>query len=58
MRVPTNPQQIQMFNIMAQFHRCFIKNFACTMSPITKLMRTTKQFMWTLECQVAWELIN
>jgi hypothetical protein len=39
MPVLTNPHQIQIFNGMAQFYRCFIKNFAFIMAPITKLMR-------------------
>jgi hypothetical protein len=34
-----NPQQNQVFNGMAQFYKCFIKNFAFSMAPITKLMR-------------------
>jgi hypothetical protein len=40
--IPTNPQHIQIFNGMAQFYRCFIKNFAFIMAPITKLMKITK----------------
>jgi hypothetical protein len=28
------------------------------MAPITKLMKKTKHFLWTLECQVTWELIK
>jgi len=28
------------------------------MAPITKLMKKTKQFMWTLECWAPWELIK
>jgi hypothetical protein len=31
------PQQIQIFNGMAQFYKCFIKNFVVIMAPITKL---------------------
>jgi hypothetical protein len=38
MHVPTNPQHIWVFNGMAQFCRCFIKNFTFIMAPITKLM--------------------
>ncbi len=50
MLVPINPQQIQAFNRMVQFYRCFIKNFAFIMAPITKLMRKTKKFLWTSKC--------
>jgi hypothetical protein len=51
MLVPKNPQQIQVFNSMVQFYKCFIKNFAFITAPITKLMRKTKPFIWTIECQ-------
>ncbi len=53
-----NPQQIQVFNGMAQFYRCFIKNFVAIMAPITKLTRKTKTFLWIKECKRAWELIK
>jgi hypothetical protein len=39
MPIPTNPHHIHVFNGMAQFYKCFIKNFAFIMTPITKLMR-------------------
>jgi hypothetical protein len=28
-----NPQEIQVLNGMAQFYKCFIKNFVATMAP-------------------------
>lgn len=28
------------------------------MAPITKLMRKTKPFLWTIKCQHTWELIK
>jgi tryptophan-rich sensory protein len=43
---------------MAQFYRCFIKNFAFIMAPITKLMKKTKFFIWTIKCQEAWDQIK
>jgi hypothetical protein len=45
MLVFTTPQHIQIFNVMAQFYKYFIKNFAFIMAPITKLMRKTKPFI-------------
>jgi len=36
MVVSHNSLQIQVFNGMTQFYRCFIKNFATIMVPITK----------------------
>jgi hypothetical protein len=47
---PKNPQQIQVFNGMAQFYRCFIKKNVTIMAPITKLIRKTKNNNWTKEC--------
>jgi hypothetical protein len=44
-----NPQQIQVFNGMAQLYRCFIKNFATIMAPIIKLTKKTKTFFWKEE---------
>jgi len=35
MPIPTNPQQIQVLNVMAQFYRCFIKKFVFIMALIT-----------------------
>ncbi len=50
---PKNPQQIQIFNGMAQFYKYFIKNFVAIMAPIIKLTRKTKKFLQTKECQNA-----
>jgi hypothetical protein len=50
MLVPTNPQQIEVFNGMAQFYKCFINKFTFIMAPITKLMRKTKPFIWSTKC--------
>jgi hypothetical protein len=38
MPIPTTPQEIQVFNRVAQFYRCFIKKIASIMSTITKLL--------------------
>jgi hypothetical protein len=54
MPILTNPYQIHVFNGMAQFYRCFIKNLAFIVEPITKLTRKMEPFIWTTECQKAW----
>jgi hypothetical protein len=58
MPMPKTPQKIQVFNRMAQFYRCSIRNFASIMAPITKLFRKVEVFEWTVECQIAWENIK
>jgi hypothetical protein len=45
MQIPINPQQIQVFNGMAQYYKCFIKNFAFIMALIAKLMKKIKPFI-------------
>ncbi len=55
---PKNPQQIQVFNGMAQFYGCFIKNFTTIMANVTKLTKNIKNFLWIKECQKAWKLIK
>jgi len=55
MSMPKNPHDIQIFNGLAQFYRCFVKSFPFIMAPITKLMQKLKEFIWTQECQEAWE---
>jgi hypothetical protein len=47
-----NPQQIQVFNGMALFYRCFIKKIVAIMAPIIKLTKKTKTFLWTKECYI------
>ncbi len=55
MPMPKTPQENQVFNGMAQFYICFIKNFAFVMAPITKLLKKTKVFEWIVECQITGE---
>jgi hypothetical protein len=52
------PKDILVFNGMAQFYWCFIKNFAFIMVPITKLLHKIEVFAWTIKCQEAWEAIK
>jgi hypothetical protein len=58
MSVPKTPQEIQVFNGMAKFYKCFIGNFAFVMAPITKLLKKAEVFKLTFECQIAWEDIK
>jgi hypothetical protein len=55
---PKNPQQILVFNGMTQFYKCLLNFFVTIMALITKLIRKIKIFLWTKECQKAWELIK
>jgi hypothetical protein len=48
MLVPKTPLEIQGFNGMAQFYKCFMKNFASIMAPITKLFKKAEVFKWII----------
>jgi hypothetical protein len=50
MQVPKTLQEIQVFNGMALFYRCFIRNFSYVMAPTTKLLKKIEVFKWTAEC--------
>ena len=52
------PEDIQVFNNIAQFNRTFIKDIAFIMAPITKLLRKKEDFQWTPECQAAFDIIK
>jgi hypothetical protein len=58
LHVPNNLHNIQVFNNLAQFYRCFVNFFTFTMAPITKLMRKSEEFIWTQKCQDTLETIN
>ncbi len=45
MLVPQNSQQIQVFNGMVQFYKCFIKKFTTIMAPITTHKENIKFFV-------------
>ena len=55
---PKNVKAIQTFNGLAQFNRCFIKDYAGIMEPITRLTRKGEVFDWTTECKNAYEYIK
>ena len=55
---PKNIKAIQTFNGLAQFNRCFIKDYAGIMELITRLTRKGEVFDWTTECESAYQYIK
>jgi hypothetical protein len=55
---PRNIKDIQVFNGLAQFNRCFIRDYARIMAPITLLTRKDEPFTWTTECNQAFTEIK
>jgi hypothetical protein len=58
MSLPKTPQEIQFFNGMAYFYRCFIKKIASVMALVTKLLKKVEVFEWTSKYQTTWENIK
>jgi hypothetical protein len=52
---PQRPANVQVFNGLAQFNRCYIKDYARIMEPITRLMCKTEEFNWTDSCEATWK---
>ena len=55
---PKNIKAIQTFNGLAQFNRCFIKDYAGIMEPITRLTKKGEAFDWTTECENAYQYMK
>ena len=56
--VPRNVKNVRAFLGMAQFYRRYIKSFATIALPLNKLLRKDTKFVWTEECQVAFETLK
>lgn len=44
---PTTLKQLQQFLGFANFYRRFLKNYSCVEAPLTRLISTSAQFIWT-----------
>jgi hypothetical protein len=61
MPTPKKPKDIHVFNGIAQYYWCFIKDFAFIMVPITKLLQKIEAFEWTnnlvitISSQACWQ---
>ena len=56
--VPKNVKNVRAFLGMAQFYRRYIKSFATIALPLNKLLRKDNKFVWSEECQVAFETLK
>ena len=48
---PTNVSEVRSFLGIAGYYRRFVEGFSKIALPITKLLRKTTKFEWTLECE-------
>ena len=55
---PQNVRQVRKFLGLASFYRRFIQNFARIATPLHQLTHKDATFLWSLECQEAFEVLK
>lgn len=55
---PLNKDEVRSFVALANFYRRFINNFAEIARPLNKLTRKKSIFIWSKECQKAFEMLK
>ena len=55
---PKNVKQIRSFAGMCNYYRSLIKNYASIMKPLYRLTKKKVKFVWTNECEVAFNKIK
>lgn len=58
LQTPKNVKQIQSFLGFASYYRKFIKSFATIASPLTQLTEKGNDFVWSNECQAAFDKLK
>lgn len=52
---PSNISEIRSFLGLASYYRRFVKDFSKISQPLTKLMRKESKFLWSEECEKAFQ---
>ena len=52
---PTTRKEVQQFLGLANYYRRFVQNFATIAKPLHRLTEKTTHFMWTSDCQIAFD---
>lgn len=55
---PATRRELRRFLGMAGYYRCFCRNFSVVVAPLTSLCSPTVPFVWTDECQHAFEAVK
>ena len=55
---PVDKREVMRFLGMAGYHRKFCYNFSTVAEPLTTLLRKQKKFVWSKECQHAFEKVK
>lgn len=55
---PTTKKELQKFLGLVGYYRSFCKNFSTVVFPLTELLKAKMKFLWSSECQLAFESIK
>jgi hypothetical protein len=56
--VPKKVKDVRSFLGLANYYRCFIKDFSKIAKPLTQLLRKNVKFQWTEACQTAFDILK
>ena len=56
--IPTNVKEVRAFLGLSNYYRHFIHSYACICHPLTQLTQKNQPFVWTSECQTAFEQLK
>ena len=57
-REPTSVKELRSFLGLCSYYRRFIKDFACTAKPLHRLTGKDEKFVWSTECQEAFDSLK
>ena len=55
---PATKKELMRFLGMVGYYRCFCKNFSSVVAPLTNLLKAKAQFVWSAECQEAFNNVK
>jgi len=55
---PTSVQEVQQFLGLANYYRCFVKNFTAVARPLHQLTEKKAPFKWTEQCEDAFAMLK
>jgi hypothetical protein len=55
---PTTIREVQSFLGLSNYYRRFVDNYALTARPLTRLLKKGEKFVWSTECEIAFETLK